>query len=235
MEGSAAQAEVPRKALDAVVIRFAGDSGDGIQLTGGQFAQVTALAGNDLTTFPDFPAEIRAPAGTTYGVSAFQINFGGGRIMTAGDRPDVLVALNPAALMVNPEMRSLRETLYRHLSRLPLDPLPMTEEVVAGWEALSSDSHSKRINATWVARFAIEFYRSVLRVLSGADDTPAIPEVAKLCGTLAHGDWELIDRVASMLDRCLDAERDPMANVMLPLALEAFIDDLARRSRVGTT
>ena len=140
-----------------------------------------------------------------------------------------------AALMVNPEMRSLRETLYRHLSRLPLDPLPMTEEVVAGWETLSSDSHSKRINATWVARFAIEFYRSVLRVLSGADDTPAIPEVAKLCGTLAHGDWELIDRVASMLDRCLDAERDPMANVMLPLALEAFIDDLARRSRIGTT
>ena len=139
-----------------------------------------------------------------------------------------------AALMVNPEMRSLRETLYRHLSRMPLDPLPMTEEVVAGWEALGSDSHSKRVNATWVARFAIEFYRSVLRVLAGADDTPAIPEVAKLCETLAQGDTAAIDRVASMLDRCLDAERDPMANVMLPLALEAFFDELARRSRIGT-
>lgn len=101
MEGTAAQAEVPRKALDAVVIRFAGDSGDGIQLTGGQFAQATALAGNDLLTFPDFPAEIRAPAGTKFGVSAFQINFSAKRTRTSGDEPDVLVALNPAALAVN--------------------------------------------------------------------------------------------------------------------------------------
>lgn len=101
MEGTAAQAEVPRKALDAVVIRFAGDSGDGIQLTGGQFAQATALAGNDLLTFPDFPAEIRAPAGTKFGVSAFQINFSAKRTRTSGDEPDVLVALNPAALTVN--------------------------------------------------------------------------------------------------------------------------------------
>jgi 2-oxoglutarate ferredoxin oxidoreductase subunit alpha len=103
MEGSAARAEVPRKALDTVVIRFAGDSGDGIQLTGGQFAQATALAGNDLLTFPDFPAEIRAPAGTTFGVSAYQINFGAKSIRTSGDEPDVLVALNPAALVVNLE------------------------------------------------------------------------------------------------------------------------------------
>ena len=105
MEKAAARAldgdVVARRELEAAVVRFAGDSGDGIQLTGGQFTQVTALAGNDLTTFPDFPAEIRAPAGTTYGVSAFQINFGGRRIMTAGDQPDVLVALNPAALKVN--------------------------------------------------------------------------------------------------------------------------------------
>ena len=84
-----------------MVVRFAGDSGDGIQLTGSQFTQTTALAGNDLATFPDFPAEIRAPAGTTYGVSAFQINFGGRQILTAGEEPDVLVALNPAALKVN--------------------------------------------------------------------------------------------------------------------------------------
>jgi 2-oxoglutarate/2-oxoacid ferredoxin oxidoreductase subunit alpha len=90
-----------RAAPDAVVMRFAGDSGDGIQLTGGQFTLSTALAGNDLATFPDFPAEIRAPQGTTFGVSAFQINFGSTSIDTAGDAPDVLMAMNPAALKVN--------------------------------------------------------------------------------------------------------------------------------------
>src|SRR5689334_23606686 len=86
---------------EAVVVRFAGDSGDGMQLTGGQFTLSTALAGNDLATFPDFPAEIRAPQGTTFGVSAFQINFGSTAIETAGDQPDVLIAMNPAALKVN--------------------------------------------------------------------------------------------------------------------------------------
>jgi 2-oxoglutarate ferredoxin oxidoreductase subunit alpha len=90
-----------RKEIDSVVIRFAGDSGDGMQLTGTQFTQSTALMGNDLATFPDFPAEIRAPAGTTYGVSAFQINFASFDIMTPGDQPDVLVAMNPAALKVH--------------------------------------------------------------------------------------------------------------------------------------
>ncbi len=103
MEGSTAlkPAEADREPLESVVVRFAGDSGDGIQLTGGRFTASTALAGNDLATFPDFPAEIRAPAGTTYGVSAFQINFGSRVIKTAGDAPDVLVALNPAALKVS--------------------------------------------------------------------------------------------------------------------------------------
>ncbi len=86
---------------EAVVVRFAGDSGDGMQLTGGQFTLSTALAGNDLATFPDFPAEIRAPQGTTFGVSAFQINFGSTAIETAGDQPDVLIAMNPAALKTN--------------------------------------------------------------------------------------------------------------------------------------
>ncbi|WP_411818107.1 2-oxoacid:acceptor oxidoreductase subunit alpha [Hyphococcus sp. DH-69] len=85
----------------SVVVRFAGDSGDGVQLLGSQFAESTALAGADFSTFPDFPAEIRAPVGTTFGVSAFQINLGARRISTAGDQPDVLVALNPAALKVN--------------------------------------------------------------------------------------------------------------------------------------
>ncbi len=92
---------VQREELDSVVIRFAGDSGDGVQITGSQFTDTTALAGNDLATFPDFPAEIRAPAGTTFGVSAFQINFGARSIATSGDVPDVLVAFNPAALKVN--------------------------------------------------------------------------------------------------------------------------------------
>src|SRR5215472_2926696 len=91
----------PPPALDSVVVRFAGDSGDGMQLTGGRFTLSTALAGNDLATFPDFPAEIRAPQGTTFGVSAFQINFGSVSIETAGDAPDVLMAMNPAALKVN--------------------------------------------------------------------------------------------------------------------------------------
>ena len=103
MEGSTALAagDSTRQEVEDVVVRFAGDSGDGIQITGGQFTLTTALAGNDLSTFPDFPAEIRAPAGTTFGVSAFQIHFGSREIRTAGDAPDVLVALNPAALKVN--------------------------------------------------------------------------------------------------------------------------------------
>ena len=95
-----------RDELESAVVRFAGDSGDGMQLTGGQFTEATALAGNDLATFPDFPAEIRAPVGTTFGVSSFQINFGARRIMTSGDDFDVLVAMNPAALKVElPRLR----------------------------------------------------------------------------------------------------------------------------------
>ena len=84
-----------------VVVRFAGDSGDGMQLTGNNFTEATAIYGNDLATFPDFPAEIRAPAGATFGVSAFQIYFGSEDVTTAGDEVDVLVAMNPAALITN--------------------------------------------------------------------------------------------------------------------------------------
>ena len=86
---------------NGVVVRFAGDSGDGMQLTGSNFTEATALYGNDLATFPDFPAEIRAPAGATFGVSAFQIYFGSQDVTTAGDDVDVLVAMNPAALITN--------------------------------------------------------------------------------------------------------------------------------------
>jgi 2-oxoglutarate/2-oxoacid ferredoxin oxidoreductase subunit alpha len=95
------------KKLDEVTIRFAGDSGDGMQLTGSQFTSTTALLGNDLSTLPDYPAEIRAPAGTLFGVSGFQIHFGTTEINTPGDTCDVLVAMNPAALKVN--IRSLRD------------------------------------------------------------------------------------------------------------------------------
>lgn len=89
------------KHLDRVVIRFAGDSGDGMQLTGTEFAKAAAEAGNDISTFPDFPAEIRAPAGSLFGVSGFQLHFSANEIYTPGDAPDVLVAMNPAALKTN--------------------------------------------------------------------------------------------------------------------------------------
>jgi 2-oxoglutarate ferredoxin oxidoreductase subunit alpha len=91
----------PIERVDRVVIRFAGDSGDGMQLTGERFTAETAELGNDLSTLPDFPAEIRAPAGTLAGVSGFQLHFAGDTVLTPGDHPDVLVAMNPAALAAN--------------------------------------------------------------------------------------------------------------------------------------
>src|SRR2546422_2808847 len=99
-------AEVPpvktkREVLDQAVIRFAGDSGDGMQITGNQFTNTAALYGNDIATFPDYPAEIRAPAGTIPGVSGFQLHFSSNEVYTPGDAIDVLIAMNPAALKVN--------------------------------------------------------------------------------------------------------------------------------------
>src|SRR5438094_2402223 len=99
-------AEVPpvknkREVLDQAVIRFAGDSGDGMQITGSQFTSTAALYGNDIATFPDYPAEIRAPAGTIPGVSGFQLHFSSNEVYTPGDAIDVLIAMNPAALKVN--------------------------------------------------------------------------------------------------------------------------------------
>ena len=87
--------------IENVIIRFAGDSGDGIQTAGALFSHDSAIVGHDISTLPDFPAEIRAPAGTLAGVSNFQLNFSSYDIHTPGDRPDVLVALNPAALKIN--------------------------------------------------------------------------------------------------------------------------------------
>src|SRR6202046_2716763 len=91
----------PRKNLPEVTIRFAGDSGDGMQLAGTQFTDTSALIGNDVSTFPDFPAEIRAPAGTLAGVSGFQVHFSSQDIHTPGDELNALVAMNPAALKTN--------------------------------------------------------------------------------------------------------------------------------------
>jgi 2-oxoglutarate ferredoxin oxidoreductase subunit alpha len=99
------------KEIESVVVRFSGDSGDGMQLTGTQFTNTSALMGNDISTFPDFPAEIRAPQGTVAGVSGFQVNIGAVEINTPGDEPDVLVAMNPAALKANIKDLKLGGTL----------------------------------------------------------------------------------------------------------------------------
>src|SRR4028119_486429 len=130
---------------EAVVVRFAGDSGDGMQLTGGQFTLSTALAGNDLATFPDFPAEIRAPQGTTFGVSAFQINFGSCAIETAGDQPDVLVAMNPAALKVNVDdlkpggliIADTGEFGARNLAKAGYESNPLEDGSLARWQVIT--------------------------------------------------------------------------------------------------
>ncbi|MDP6984999.1 MAG: 2-oxoacid:acceptor oxidoreductase family protein, partial [Candidatus Latescibacteria bacterium] len=99
-DSSAINTEMARL-MDSVVVRFSGDSGDGMQLTGDQFTNTSAVLGNDISTFPDFPAEIRAPAGTLAGLSGFQVNLAASDIYTAGDAPQVLVAMNPAALAAN--------------------------------------------------------------------------------------------------------------------------------------
>ncbi len=132
---------------DAVVVRFAGDSGDGMQLTGGQFTLSTALAGNDLATFPDFPAEIRAPQGTLFGVSAFQINFGSSDITTAGDAPDMLIAMNPAALKMNVNdlkpggliIADTGEFNERNLAKAKYERNPLEDGSLAKWQLLAFD------------------------------------------------------------------------------------------------
>ena len=131
--------------MESVVVRFAGDSGDGMQLTGGQFTLSTALAGNDLATFPDFPAEIRAPQGTLFGVSAFQINFGSTDIETAGDQPDVLIAMNPAGLKVNVDalkaggliIADEGEFTERNLAKAKYDANPLTDGSLARWQLMA--------------------------------------------------------------------------------------------------
>ena len=132
---------------ESIVVRFAGDSGDGMQLTGGQFTLSTALAGNDLATFPDFPAEIRAPLGTLFGVSAFQINFGSTAIETAGDELDVLVAMNPAALKTNVDALRAGGLIIadegefgdRNLAKAKYDVNPLTDGSLGRWQVMAFD------------------------------------------------------------------------------------------------
>ena len=136
-----------RETRDSVVIRFAGDSGDGMQVTGSQFTLETALAGSDFSTFPDFPAEIRAPAGTTFGVSAFQIHFGGTDVMTPGDAVDVLVAMNPAALTVDVRDLKVGGTVIvdtsafneRNLGKAGYAKNPLEDDSLARYQVLKFD------------------------------------------------------------------------------------------------
>jgi 2-oxoglutarate ferredoxin oxidoreductase subunit alpha len=133
--------------LDRVVIRIAGDSGDGMQLTGDRFTQETAMFGNDLATFPNFPAEIRAPQGTLAGVSSFQLHFADHDILTPGDRPDVLVAMNPAALKANlgdvPKGATLiidtHDFTERALARIGWNSNPIEDGTLDGFQVHALD------------------------------------------------------------------------------------------------
>jgi len=143
------------QALEDVVVRFAGDSGDGMQLTGSNFTEVTALFGNDLATFPDFPAEIRAPAGSTFGVSAFQIYFGSEDITTSGDAVDVLVAMNPAALTTNLEtvvpgglvIADAGAFNEKNLKKANYDSNPLEDGSLDAYRLLTIDIHSQVLAA----------------------------------------------------------------------------------------
>ena len=132
----------PVEQLDSVIVRFAGDSGDGMQLTGGRFTSETAVLGNDLSTFPDFPAEIRAPAGSLPGVSGFQVHFADHDILTPGDAPNVLVAMNPAALKTNLRDLPRGGTLIvdqdtfteRNLAKAGYDANPLEDGTLDGYD-----------------------------------------------------------------------------------------------------
>jgi 2-oxoglutarate ferredoxin oxidoreductase subunit alpha len=141
---------------ERVVVRFAGDSGDGMQLTGDRFTNATAIVGNDLATLPDFPAEIRAPAGTLAGVSAFQIHFASRDIVTPGDAPNVLVAMNPAALKTNIRDLERGGTLIlnedafidRNLEKAGYDSDPLTDGSLDGFQVYKVPMTSITLRAT---------------------------------------------------------------------------------------
>jgi 2-oxoglutarate ferredoxin oxidoreductase subunit alpha len=146
---------LPLQQQEEVVIRFAGDSGDGMQITGNQFTHTSAIIGNDLATFPDYPAEIRAPAGTRPGVSGFQVRFGSSDIHTPGDQPDVLVAMNPAALIVN--IKDLRpggtvvintgQFSESDLKKAQLPKNPLTDGTLSAYRVIEIDINKRVIEA----------------------------------------------------------------------------------------
>jgi 2-oxoglutarate/2-oxoacid ferredoxin oxidoreductase subunit alpha len=143
--------ELPLQQFENVVIRFAGDSGDGMQITGNQFTHTSAVLGNDLATFPDFPAEIRAPAGTRPGVSGFQVRFSSSDVHTPGDQPDVLVAMNPAALVVN--INDLKpggivivntgQFAEKDLKKANLVTSPLTDGTLKGFRVIEIDINKR--------------------------------------------------------------------------------------------
>ncbi|CAN5377099.1 2-oxoacid:acceptor oxidoreductase subunit alpha [soil metagenome] len=145
----------PSRRLDHVVIRFAGDSGDGMQLTGDRFTSQTASLGNDISTLPNFPAEIRAPAGTLPGVSSFQLNFADHDVMTPGDAPDVLVAMNPAALKANladlprgaTVIANTDEFTKRNLAKVGYAVSPLTDGSLDSWHLHSLGLTSMTVQA----------------------------------------------------------------------------------------
>jgi 2-oxoglutarate ferredoxin oxidoreductase subunit alpha len=147
----------PSEVVERVVVRFAGDSGDGMQVTGNQFTNTAAFVGNDVSTFPDYPAEIRAPAGSLPGVSGFQINFASHDIQTPGDEPDVLVAMNPAALKVNLPDLPLNGLLIcnadnftdRNLALAEYDSNPLEDGTLEGYKTV-------RLPLTTATRKALE-------------------------------------------------------------------------------
>ncbi len=141
---------------ERVVIRFAGDSGDGMQLTGDRFTNATAVLGNDLATLPDFPAEIRAPAGTVHGVSAFQIQFASKDILTPGDHPSVLVAMNPAALKANLESLERGGTVIinedafipRNIEKAGYESNPLNDGTLDGYQVFQVPMTTITVRAT---------------------------------------------------------------------------------------
>ncbi len=147
--------DLPLQQKEEVVIRFAGDSGDGMQITGNQFTHTSAIIGNDLATFPDFPAEIRAPAGTRPGVSGFQVRFAASDVHTPGDQPDVLVAMNPAALIVN--IKDLRpggivvvntgQFSENDLKKANLSKNPLSDGTLAAFRVIEIDINKRVTDA----------------------------------------------------------------------------------------
>jgi 2-oxoglutarate/2-oxoacid ferredoxin oxidoreductase subunit alpha len=146
----------PVEQVDSVIVRFAGDSGDGMQLTGGRFTSETAVLGNDLSTFPDFPAEIRAPAGSLPGVSGYQVHFADHDILTPGDAPNVLVAMNPAALKTNLRDLPRGATLIvdqdtfteRNLAKAGYDANPLEDGSLDGYDVHTVPLTTMTLEAT---------------------------------------------------------------------------------------